>query len=183
MNGGRTRSFGRIRWLPIVGFLLYGLYYYFSNQQEVPMTGRSQLVDISREQEMALGYQSYQQILMQENVLQAGEAVDLVRATGQRLAAVAEDPGFEWEFNVISSEEANAFCLPGGKVGIYTGILPITKDEAGLATVIGHEVAHAIARHGAERISEAMLIQTGGGLLGANSRTVGSRNPRRTRSD
>jgi predicted Zn-dependent protease len=69
---------------------------------------------------------------------------------------------------VFESAEPNAFCLPGGKVGVYTGILPIAKDEAGLATVLGHEVAHAVARHGGERMSEAMLIQTGGSLLGAS---------------
>mgnify|MGYP006170523537 CR=1 FL=1 len=73
----------------------------------------------------------------------------------------------QWEFVVFESKEANAFCLPGGKVGVYTGILPITKDEAGLATVIGHEVAHATARHGAERLSNQMLLQTGGKAVGA----------------
>ena len=90
MNGARTRRpGGRIRWLPIAAFLAYGLYYYFSNQQEVPLTGRSQLVDMTREQEMALGYQSYQQILMQEDILPSGEAVDIVKAIGGRLAASA----------------------------------------------------------------------------------------------
>jgi len=69
------------------------------------------------------------------------------------------------EFVVFESKEANAFCLPGGKVGIYTGILPMTKDEAGLAAVIGHEVAHAVARHGGERMSEATVAQIGGSLL------------------
>jgi predicted Zn-dependent protease len=76
-------------------------------------------------------------------------------------------PNAQWEFVVFQSQDANAFCLPGGKVGVYTGILPITKDEAGLATVIGHEVAHAVARHGGERMSEAIVIQGLGNLLGA----------------
>ena len=76
-------------------------------------------------------------------------------------------PNAAWEFVVFESDQVNAFCLPGGKVGIYTGILPITKDEAGLATVMGHEVAHAVARHGGERVSEARAIQLGGGLLNA----------------
>jgi predicted Zn-dependent protease len=92
----------------------------------------------------------------------------MVQRVGKRIASVAQLPNAQWEFVVFESPEANAFCLPGGKVGIYTGILPITKDEAGLATVIGHEVAHAVARHGAERISEQMLMQTGGSLLGAS---------------
>jgi predicted Zn-dependent protease len=162
MNGARIRRpGGHIRWLPIVGFLLYGLYYYFSNQQEVPMTGRTQLVDISREQEMALGYQSYQQILLQEDVVPSGQEVDTVRSIGGRLAAVAEDPGFEWEFNVIRSDQANAFCLPGGKVAVYTGILPIVANQDGLAVVMGHEIAHAIARHGAERMAHQRLVQLG----------------------
>jgi predicted Zn-dependent protease len=92
-----------------------------------------------------------------------------LQKVGKRIAAVtAKDmPNAQWEFVVFESKEANAFCLPGGKVGVYTGILPVTKDEAGLATVIGHEVAHAVARHGAERMSEAYVLQTGGSLLGA----------------
>lgn len=162
MNGARIRRPGRhVRWLPILAFLVYGVYYYFSNQQEVPLTGRSQLVDMSREQEAALGYQSYQQILMQEDVIQAGPQVDVVQAVGRRLATVAEDPGFEWEFNVIRSEQANAFCLPGGKVAVYTGILPVAENEDGLAVVMGHEIAHAIARHGAERMAHQKLVQLG----------------------
>ncbi|MCB1019118.1 MAG: M48 family metallopeptidase [Bryobacterales bacterium] len=150
-----------IHWLPIVAFLVYGIYYYFSNQQEVPMTGRKQLVDMTREQEAALGYQSYQQILMQEDVIPSGEIVDTVRAIGRRLAAVAEDPGFEWEFNVIRSDQANAFCLPGGKVAVYTGIIPVAENQDGLAVVMGHEIAHAIARHGAERMAHQRLVQLG----------------------
>ena len=162
MNRRRIRRRGgRIRWLPIVGFLLYGMYYYFSNQQEVPMTGRSQLVDMTREQEMALGYQSYQQILMQEDVVPSGEVVDLVESIGRRLAVVAEDPGFEWEFSVIRSDQANAFCLPGGKVAVYTGLLPVAENQDGLAVVMGHEIAHAIARHGAERMAHQKLVQLG----------------------
>lgn len=92
----------------------------------------------------------------------------LVQKVGQRIAAIAgkDMPKAQWEFVVFESKEANAFCLPGGKVGVYTGILPITKDEAGLATVIGHEVAHAVARHGAERMSEGMVMQFGGQALG-----------------
>jgi predicted Zn-dependent protease len=162
MNGARTRRpGGHIRWLPIVLFLMYGVYYYFSNQEEVPMTRRSQLVDMSREQEMALGYQSYQEILMQEDIIPSGEVVDVVRGIGRRLAAVAEDPGFEWEFNVIRSDQANAFCLPGGKVAVYTGLIPIAENEGGLAVVMGHEIAHAIARHGAERMAHQKLVQLG----------------------
>jgi predicted Zn-dependent protease len=100
-------------------------------------------------------------------ISQNAQAKALVEKVGKKVAAVAgpDMPNAQWEFVVFESKEANAFCLPGGKVGVYTGLLPITKDEAGLATVIGHEVAHAVARHGGERMSEAMAIQTGGSLL------------------
>ena len=132
----------------------------------VPETGRRQVMLISSSQEMQLGLTAFQQ-LKKDTAVSRDPAVNaMVQRVGRRIAAVASLPGAQWEFVVFDSKEANAFCLPGGKVGIYTGILPITKDEAGMATVIGHEIAHAVARHGAERVSEGMLLQTGGGLLG-----------------
>lgn len=152
---------GRVTWLPILLFGIYGIYYYFSNRQVVPLTGRKQMVDISREQEAALGFQSYRQILSQSRVVPEGEAVTLVRNIGAKLAKVSEDPGFKWEFNVIQSNQVNAFCLPGGKVAVYTGILPIAKNADGLAVVMGHEIAHAIARHGAERMAQEKLLRIG----------------------
>ncbi len=157
-----NRRGGAIRLLPIVLFGLYLTYYYFSNQEEVPLTGRSQLVDITREQEAALGLQTYQQVLSESKVLRSGQAVDIVRQIGYRLAKVIEDdPGFDWEFNVIESEQANAFALPGGKVAVYTGILPIVENVNGLSAVMGHEIAHAVARHGAERMAHQKLVQYG----------------------
>jgi predicted Zn-dependent protease len=93
---------------------------------------------------------------------------------GQRIAAAAQRPDYRWEFVVFDNKDANAFCLPGGKVGIFTGILPYTKDEAGLATVISHEVAHALARHAGERMSQSMLAQAGGIGLGAAVGGAGS---------
>ena len=157
-----NRRGGALRLLPIVLFGLYLAYYYFSNQEEVPLTGRSQLVDITREQESALGLQTYQQVLSESKVLGSGQAVNLVREIGYRLAEVIEDdPGFEWEFNVIDSAQANAFALPGGKVAVYTGILPIVENINGLSAVMGHEIAHAVARHGAERMAHQKLVQYG----------------------
>lgn len=152
-----------MRLLPIVGFALYFAYYYFSNQVEVPLTGRSQLVDMSREQEAALGLQSYQDILSRSNVVRGGPNVDAIQEIGRRIAVAAGDvdPGFAWEFNVIDSGQANAFALPGGKVAIYTGILPIAESADGLAIIMGHEIAHAIARHGAERMAHNKLMQIG----------------------
>ncbi|MDX2170275.1 MAG: M48 family metallopeptidase [Deltaproteobacteria bacterium] len=162
-GGGAPMRRRRVIWWPLVLFALYAGYYYLTNQETVPITGRTQLVDMSREQEAALGLQSYQQILSQENVIQSGKVVDVVRTIGQRLATAAapEDPGFEWEYNVIQSDQANAFALPGGKVAVYTGIVPIAQNADGLAIVMGHEIAHAIARHGAERIAHQKLVQLG----------------------
>ncbi|MBC8001099.1 MAG: M48 family metallopeptidase [Opitutaceae bacterium] len=133
----------------------------------VPETGRSQLNLISADQEMQLGFSSFEALKKETPISKDAAANALVQKVGKRIAAVATLPNAQWEFVVFESKEVNAFCLPGGKVGIYTGILPITKDEAGLATVIGHEVAHAVARHGAARMSESMVIQGGSGLLGA----------------
>jgi predicted Zn-dependent protease len=153
----------KVRLIPIVLFAVYGLYYYVSNQGTVPLTGRSQLVDITREQEMSLGLQSYQEILSQSQVIQQGEAVDMTRTIGQKLANATNDvdPGFNWEFNVIQSEQANAFALPGGKTAVYTGLFPVAENANGLAVVMGHEIAHAIARHGAERMAYQKLVQIG----------------------
>ncbi|MBP9901677.1 MAG: M48 family metallopeptidase [Verrucomicrobia bacterium] len=134
----------------------------------VPVTGRSQLNLMSPGQEMQLGLTSFEATKQQLPISQDATAKALVQKVGQRIAAVAagDMPNAQWEFVVFESQDANAFCLPGGKVGVYTGILPITKDEAGLAAVLGHEIAHAVARHGGERMSEAMVVQTGGSLLG-----------------
>lgn len=149
----------------------------FTGCSTVPVTGRSQLNLISAGEEMQLGLSSFEK-LKKETPINRDPAINgMVQRVGKRVAAVAGNdlPDAQWEFVVFESKEANAFCLPGGKVGVYTGILPVTKDEAGLATVIGHEVGHAVAHHGAERISEAMLFQTGGQLLGAS---ISSADPR-----
>ena len=129
----------------------------------VPETGRSQLRIISPKQEMQLGLTEFEKLKQSTPISTDTEQQALLEKVGQRIAAVAPLPGAQWEFVLFDdSNNPNAFCLPGGKVGVYTGILPVTQDEAGLATVIGHEVAHAVARHGAERVSEALLIESGG---------------------
>ena len=128
----------------------------------VPETGRRQLNLMPPAEEMQLGLTSFEQV-KKETPINRDPAINaLVQKVGQRIATVAPLPNAQWEFVVFESAEANAFCLPGGKVGVYTGILPVTKDEAGLATVLGHEIGHAVAHHGAERISEAMALQLGG---------------------
>jgi predicted Zn-dependent protease len=125
----------------------------------VSETGRKQLNWNSPEKEMQLGLTSFDQLKRETPIIRESPANTMLQRVGQRIAAVAPLPGAQWEFILFDSKEANAFCLPGGKVGVYTGILPITKDEAGLATVIGHEVAHAVARHGGERMSVEMARQ------------------------
>jgi predicted Zn-dependent protease len=141
----------------------------FQGCATVPVTGRSQLRMVSDEQEMQLGLTSFDQMKKEVPVSRDPAANALLQKVGQRIAAAAAHdlPNAKWEFVVFESKEANAFCLPGGKIGVYTGILPITKDEAGLATVLGHEVAHAAAHHGAERISQSMVLQAGEQVVGA----------------
>src|ERR1043166_6637493 len=137
-----------------------------------PVTGRKELTGlVSPQQELQLGIQSFDQMKKEVPIDRDPAANALVQRVGKRLAAVASKDmaNAQWEFVVFDSPEANAFCLPGGKVGVYTGILPLTKDEAGLATVIGHEVAHATSHHGAERMSQATLLQAGGEVVGALS--------------
>lgn len=159
---------GGVRWWVLVLAALYMGYYYFSHQQAVPVTGRKQLVDISPEQEAQLGFQSYQEVLRESQVVASGQTVDQVRGIGQRIVAAARELApdahwdtYAWEFNLIQSEQANAFCLPGGKVAVYTGILPVVQNGNALAVVMGHEIAHAIARHGAERMAQQKLVQIG----------------------
>lgn len=133
-----------------------------------PYTGRSQLDLIGEETELAMGIQGYQQLLAQAAVSTNPAIVNPVIEIGRVIARAADRPGYEWEFNVIEDDKTiNAFCLPGGKVAVYTGIFPVAENEAGLAIIIGHEVSHALARHGAERVSQGLLAQLGGVLLGA----------------
>ncbi len=125
----------------------------------VPETGRTQFNLISPSQERSLGQQAFVDVRRKLAASTDRNATEMVRRVGQRIADVANLPQAKWDFVLFQNAEPNAFCLPGGKVGVYSGILPITKDEAGLATVIAHEVAHAVAHHGAEQMSEQMLWQ------------------------
>jgi len=136
--------------------------------RSVPVTGRHQLNFISQDTEMQLGLSSFDQLKQQTPIDNDASDNALVQKVGQRIAAVAgkDMPNAQWEFVVFQSDEANAFCLPGGKVGVYSGILSITKDEAGLATVLGHEIAHAVARHGGERMSQAKALSVGEQVVG-----------------
>jgi predicted Zn-dependent protease len=121
---------------------------------------------MSPSQEAQLGFSAFEQIKQETPRTSDSAQQNLVERVGQNISAVVNLPNAQWEYVCFKADETpNAFCLPGGKIGIYTGILPITLNEAGLATVMGHEVAHATARHGGERMSEQMLIGLGGVAL------------------
>src|SRR3974390_1743574 len=136
----------------------------------VPVTGRHELNLVSADQEMELGLSSFAQVKKDTPISLDPSFNGLVQRVGQKIAVVAgkDLPGAQWDFVVFDSSEANAFCLPGGKVGVYSGILPITGNDSGLATVLGHEIGHAVAHHGASRMSEAMLTQAGGQALSSS---------------
>ena len=142
----------------------------------VPITGRKQLDLIPASQMLSMSFSQYDQFLKENKVSNDQAATALVQKVGRNIQAGVEKyfasknmsnqlNGYKWEFNLVESKEANAWCMPGGKVVVYTGILPITKDENGLAVVLGHEIAHAVARHGDERMSQGLIAQLGGMAL------------------
>ena len=130
-----------------------------------PVSKRSALILIPKAQEISLGIQSYKQILKKEKESENKQLNQIIRRVGQRIASVSDMPNLKWEIKLIESDQKNAFALPGGKIAIYTGILSVAKNEAGLATVMSHEIAHVIARHGAQRMTQQMLLQ--GAMIGA----------------
>lgn len=149
----------------------------------VPLTGRRQLLLVPSDQILALSSQQYRQFLDTSKVVRSGDA-ELVRRVGTRVRQSVEQyfstnglssrlEGFNWEYNLVQSPQVNAWCMPGGKIVVYSGILPYTQNEAGLATVIGHEVSHAIAEHSNERMSEGLvangLLQVGQAYLGSKA--------------
>jgi len=141
----------------------------------VPITGRQQLKLVPPEQMVAQSAVSYNEVIKKGPLSTNRQQTEQIRRVGKRISAAVERylrehneleliNGFAWEFNLIDEDIPNAWCMPGGKVAFYTGILPYTKDETGIAVVMGHEIAHAVVGHGAERVSHQML-QQGGGYL------------------
>src|ERR1700720_245323 len=152
-----------IKWLPLLLAGLFFAYQYFSSEKFVnPETGRKSHVAMSTREEASLGVQSYQQVLAQSESINSGPDLEMVKRVASRLATAIGKAGadFDWQVSLIRSSQANAFCLPGGKIVVYTGILPITQNEPALATVLGHEMAHATSRHGSQRVLEQNLAQT-----------------------
>lgn len=138
----------------------------------VPLSGRSQLNMIPSSEMLTMSFQQYDQFLKENKLSTNQAAVNMVKRTGQNIKLAVERymkennlserlKGYDWEFNLVENELVNAWCMPGGKVVVYTGILPVTQDETGLAVVMGHEIAHAIAEHGNERMSQQLLRQVG----------------------
>lgn len=132
---------------------------------KTPYTERSQMIFVSSSEEMALGEKSYKEALSEAKVITNTKDAKRVKTIGEKIAKVSDKNDFKWEFNLVEDKQVNAFCLPGGKVVVYTGILKYAKNDDQLATVISHEIAHALARHGAERMSQNM-IQQGVGTAG-----------------
>ena len=158
--------------------------------ESAPVTGRSQMMLVSETEERQLGARTYRQVLASEPSSNDVELNGLVEKVGRRIANAAEHPPtnlwkaphYSWEFRTIAKNVPNAFCLPGGKIAVYSGILPISRNEAGLAAVIGHEVAHALARHSAERLSDQKVVSAGTllatvGLAAAGGRSGASTAP------
>src|SRR5437867_3315080 len=127
--------------------------------QTVPLTGRHQFLLFPEGQEVQMGATAYRDVLKKGKVSADPTLNDQVTRVGHRIAQATDRNDYHWEFKVLDDKQVNAFCLPGGKVAVYTGILPLTRDDAGLAAVLGHEVSHAIARHSGERLSQGLLVQ------------------------
>jgi predicted Zn-dependent protease len=144
----------------------------------VPITGRKQVMLVSDSEIQTMSYQQYDQFLKENKLSTDAEKTAMIKRVGTRIQGAVEEymatnnmsgqlAGYQWEFNLVESEELNAWCMPGGKVVFYTGIIPVCKDEAGIAVVMGHEVAHAVAKHGQERMSQEMIAQGLGSTLSA----------------
>ncbi|MBV2208083.1 MAG: M48 family metallopeptidase [Thermomonas sp.] len=178
---GMNNRQGGLRIWVVLAFVLYAGWYWFSNRSVDPLTGETVMIDkdLSPDQEKALGLQSYQQILQQERPLPADAKVSKqVEAIAQRLIAkvpevsdaLAAEHGmqanhveksFDWAVTVLQSDQVNAFCLPGGKMAVYTGLLPVAQNADAVAVVMGHEISHALLRHGAQRMTRGKLEQLG----------------------
>jgi predicted Zn-dependent protease len=162
-----------ILWRPVIAIVLaaavVALLYFHAERQTTPVTHRTQRVALSDKQQMQLGAQDYAKTLAKEqaNIVSSGAQYEMVQRVAKRIEAVAalDKPRFEWEVTLIRSKQVNAYCLPGGKMVVYTSILPVARNDAGLATVLGHEVSHATAEHGAERLQQEKMTDVAAAIL------------------
>lgn len=173
-TGQKLRTVTHLRQVSAIALLSLVTLYCSS----VPLTGRKQLVLIPESQMTATAAQQYGEFMKDHRVIREEDQARMVASVGAALKKALSDyyiknnlsdptGGYTWEFNVVESAEVNAWAMPGGKVVMYTGILPLCKTEAGIAVVMGHEIAHVAARHGNERLSQALLVQMGGVALSA----------------
>jgi predicted Zn-dependent protease len=161
-----------------IGTLVFILaVFFFHACSLVPLTGRRQLSLVSNAEMLSMSFSQYDQFQKENRMSSNGAETDAVKRVGRNIQNAVTTyfarnnlsqglNGFAWEFNLVENKEANAWCMPGGKVMVYSGILPLTQNEAGLAVVMGHEIAHAVAKHSNERMSQALVAQLGGQALG-----------------
>ena len=163
--------------MPLFAVWALALAWLMSACAPVAGTGRSQLNIVNDSELNQAAALQYRQLIQESKLSSDRAASSMIKRVGARISEAAKElmasygreseiAGYQWEFNLIDSSEVNAFCMPGGKVAFYTGIIPVCKDEAGVAAVMGHEVAHALARHAAERASQQSLANIGATLLG-----------------
>jgi len=161
----------RLRMVVLCGLVLLQL-----SCSEVAITGRRQFNIVPDSMIHSMSFQSYSEFLSQHKLSSNAQQTQMVKRAGSRIQKAVEQyctennlleqlRGYEWEFNLVEDANVNAWCMPGGKVVVYTGILPIAQSEAGLAVVMGHEIAHAFAKHGAERMTQGLLVEMGGMAL------------------
>ena len=171
----------KLFFLSLVAMLLVGC----GTTSTVPITGRTQNLIVSDEEVLTLSYQQYQEYMQTAKPSTNATNTAMVRRVGQNLATAvmaylnqnglsADAQKYAWEFNLVQDQQVNAFCMPGGKIVVYEGLLPVTQNEASLAIVLGHEIAHAVAKHSAERLSIAYKQQYGVQILGAVAQGAGA---------
>lgn len=176
-GSGRAMSRMGVRLIPVVLGLLAVGFTMIRGCERGPF-GRNQVLAIKGEQEMQLGAQAFNEVLQQADVVEDGAQARAVEEVTKRLIRAASSEafqqatglsaeGFEWKLSVVRGKEINAFCLPGGKMVVYTAIIPVAETDAGLATVVGHEIAHALAHHGSERMATQQMTQIGMMAAGA----------------
>lgn len=182
-QGRSRRGFGGIRWLILILFAGYAAWQWFGSARVDPYTGEKAHYGATAEEEVQLGAQAFQQVVGEANAQGAllppdAQVSRQIREIAQRLVqrvpqvtadlaaqygqqAPTDHQNFQWDVAVIQSDQANAFCLPGGKMAVYTGLLPITQNQDAMAVVMGHEIAHALLRHGSQRMAQQKLVQMG----------------------